>query len=71
MRLKASPALKGLTNMSNFHPIKGVGLGSGTQLQVGENVNILDKFTGEGLRRVVTLPCLAPFNFPCHVCEFR
>ena len=49
--------------------MEGVGLGSGTRLQVGENVNILDKVAGEGLRRVV--PCLAPFNFPCHVCEFR
>ena len=36
-----------LNKLSNFHPLEVLGLGSGTQLQVGENINKLlwqDKF---------------------------
>ena len=49
--------LKGLNNMSNFHPLEVVGRGSETQLQVGENSHYISwRF---GVKRL-------KFMLPCH-----
>ena len=42
--------------MHNFHPLEVVGRGSETQLQVGENLNMLKAHTkGERIKKLVIL----------------
>ena len=48
--------LKKHINMSHFHPLEAVGRGSGTQLQVGENINYITwRFKGYIFNLTLTL----------------
>ena len=50
------------TNVSNFHPFEVVGRGSGTQLQMGENLNQIAYrgFINLLLRKIVNYLILYP-----------